>query len=286
MPPLTSNSSGPVLSSKERQPAHACPASASGRRRAGVDDDGGGAALQAHVARRGHRRGGLARLALIGQHHGERLAFAGVHAVEARQLTVAHAQPAQHRQHAVDGGDQGRVRLEAAGAEALPQRQHVEQQGDQRLGVATGVAAVSQDLALQLPNEVLLGDAEPALVARDAQARLHQSDQRHEPRAPVRRVAPGSGEIAGLVLQAQHDRRIASPVRPIEQESRVRQPGDHPPAYDIRRPGVRTVAARAGKPLPHQALRQRLVLRRAGRRKVAQPAEAVEFPCPAGARRR
>ena len=67
-----------------------------------------------------------------------------------REVAVAVPEEAQHRHHAVDrvverggGGDVAR-------REGLAQRQQIEQQLDQRAGIAADVAAVGQDLAVEL----------------------------------------------------------------------------------------------------------------------------------------
>ena len=68
------------------------------------------------------------------------------HAVEMREGAVAVAEEAHHRHHAVDGVVELRRRRDVARLEGLPQRQEIEQQLDQRAGIAADVAAVGQDL--------------------------------------------------------------------------------------------------------------------------------------------
>ena len=67
-----------------------------------------------------------------------------------REIAVAVAEEAQHRHHAVDGVVERGGGAHVARREGLAQRQQIEQQFDQRAGIAADMAAVGQDLPLEL----------------------------------------------------------------------------------------------------------------------------------------
>ena len=173
-PALTSNRSLPVLISNDRLPAQALPATS----RSG----GAPASMTITVAPRAMRRypdgGAVAgddrRAVVVGQRGGQRITLREADAVEPRRQAVAQQQRAQHRCHARDGRRQRRFRLDAARAEALPQRQQIEHQLDEGRRVAADVAAVGEDLALQLGRQRRHRVVELAIAAGDAQIGLHQ----------------------------------------------------------------------------------------------------------------
>ena len=101
------------------------------RRGAGIDEDDGPAALQARIAGADGHLGRGRPSQVVGQHGGERVALGGAHAVEAGERAVAEAQVAQHRRHAGDRREQGRVGRLCARGKALAQGQQVEQQLDE-----------------------------------------------------------------------------------------------------------------------------------------------------------
>ena len=135
-------------SSNDRQPAWASWLTAIGGARPVSISTRVPAALDPLVA--GMRRVGERRAArvVIGQDGGEQVGRRRAHAVEQRESAVAVPEEAQHRHHAVDGVEQRRRRRDVARGERLPQRQQVDQQLDQRAGIAADVSAVGQDLPL------------------------------------------------------------------------------------------------------------------------------------------
>ena len=72
-----------------------------------------------------------------------------------REIAVAMPEETHHRHHPVDGVVELRRRRDVARGKGVAQRQQIEQQLDQRAGVAADVAAVRQDLALQLVDQLL-----------------------------------------------------------------------------------------------------------------------------------
>ena len=124
---------------------------------------------------------------VIGEHGGEQVDRRRPHAVELREIAVAVAEEAQHRHHAVDGVVERLRRLQMAGGEQLPQRQQVDQQFDQRAGIAADMAAVGQDLAAQFLDQPARIDAQTAGLPLHAQRRVIERDHRLQPRQSVTR---------------------------------------------------------------------------------------------------
>ena len=126
------------------------------RRAAGIHQDDGAGGFDALIA--GMRRVGDRRAAgvVIGEDGGEQVGRRRPHAVEQREIAVAMPEEAQHRHHAVDGVEQRRRRRDVARREHLAQRQEIEQQLDQRARIAADMAAVGQDLPLELVGSRLV----------------------------------------------------------------------------------------------------------------------------------
>ncbi len=250
------------------------------RRRPGVGEHDRGGALQPHVPA-AHRHDGVCRPAfVVGKDGGKRAALARTHAVETRRHAVAEAKVAQHRRHPPDGREQRGVRRLGARGVASAQRQQVEQQLHENPWIAADVAAVGRDLALQLRRQELLRLRQAAIVAVDAQMGVNEADQGDETRAAVGRILPGGGEIRDLIGQAAHDGGVALGLRAIEQQGRVRQPGEDAAAHDLRLPGELRRAVAALDPFADELAGDPPVL--AGRRpvEVPEPAEAVQLACP------
>ncbi len=75
------------------------------------------------------------------------------HAVEMAERGIAVAQQPKRGQHPVDGAQQRLRRIDAAAEEALAQGQQVEQQLHGEARIAGAVAAVGQDLPIELAHE-------------------------------------------------------------------------------------------------------------------------------------
>ena len=147
------------------------------------------------------------------------------------------------------------------------------------------MAAVDQDLPLQLLGERLVVGGGRALLLGSAQARQVQRRQRRQPRHPIRRVLVVAAEIADLLGQARHHRVVERPVRAIQHDRGVGEPGDDAPGHDLRPPGEGGDAAVEGDPVAHQGagvLARDLV---AGGSQMPEPAEAVQRAFPLARRR-
>ena len=120
------------------------------RRAAGIHQDQRARALQALVTGMGRVRERRAAGVVVGENGGDEIGRSRTHAIEEREVAVAVPEEAQHRHHAIDGIEQRWRRHEIAGGERGPQRQEVNQQLDERTGIAADMAAVGQDLTRQL----------------------------------------------------------------------------------------------------------------------------------------
>ena len=189
---------------------------------------------------------------------------------------------AQHRRHPADGGQERRVGRLSARGKALAQGKQIEQQLDEDGGVAAEMPAVGQNLAFQLGCQQLLRLRELPVVAGDAQVGVDEADQGQEPGIAVGRVAPGGGEVGDLVGEAAHDGGVALVVGAIEQQARVRQPGDDAAANDLGRPGVRALPPAAPDPFADEQLRHGPGIGGLRGLEMAQPAEAVQSARPSG----
>ena len=189
-------------------------------------------------------------------------------AVEQRQPAVAMAEEAQHRRHAVDGGDQlGR----RAALGRRQRRAHVEQMaqhGELQMRRALGHDAVMHDVALHEPRQPRQRLLEALLVALAvAQEGQVGEDQRLQRRH--RLVADQAGARRALEMRALAGEREArggrrSPDRPPSTASRsggstrrCARPGRRAARWratsairdwSSRRPGGRRAGRRAGSP--------------------------------------
>ena len=98
------------------------------------------------------------------------------HAVEMRQRAVAVAEQPHHRQHPVDGVQQGLGRVDLAAGEHLAQRQQIEQQVHQHARIAAGMPAIGEDLAIQFAGEKPGRAAQRLLEPLAAKARIAERD--------------------------------------------------------------------------------------------------------------
>ena len=97
------------------------------------------------------------------------------HAVEMGERAVAVAEQAHHGQHAVDGAQQRLGGVDLAAGEHLAKRQEVEQQFHHEARVAAGMAAIGQDLPVELagqqpacPAQVII----PRVATKEAKLKL------------------------------------------------------------------------------------------------------------------
>ena len=162
---------GPDDNSNDRQPAWASWLTFGGGGGAGIHDHRHRAGIEPLKAGMRHVRHRRAVGVVIGEQRRQQIGRRAAHAVEQRKAAVAVAEEAQHRHHAVDRVQQRRRRRDVAGGEGLPQRQQVDQQFDQRAGIARDVPAVGKDLPLQFVGQLARGGADvPAWLARQSEA--------------------------------------------------------------------------------------------------------------------
>ena len=192
-PQFTTIRSGPLENSKDRQPACACAESVEGRRGAGVhqhDRCAGGDPLVAGM-RRVVDRASRARRHRPGSWPRGRSGRAGP--VELREVAVAVPEEAQHRRHAVDRGDERLRRLRGCAPHRPAGAGSGRSSRSTSIGrIAADMAAIGQDLPVELLAERQRGRALQPRLAGEAQARI--GERRRRPRAaarpPARRRPP------------------------------------------------------------------------------------------------
>ena len=201
-------------------------ADADRRRAAGVHQQHHLAELDALVA--GVRRVGQRRAArvVIGEDGRHQVGQRRPHAVEMREGAVAVPEEAHHRHHAVDGVVELRRRRDVARLERLPQRQEIEQQLDQRAGIAADVAAVGQDLPFDLGDELLDRAAHVPRLPGHAERRVGERDQRLHPRHAVARLDGGVAQVADLANEAAQEAAVKLLVGVVQDQRRMAEPGD------------------------------------------------------------
>ena len=122
-----------------------------GRGRASVYYREGSIRHHALIAGLRRAEGGIARRLV----HEDRRQFAwrrGVHAVEQSERAVAMLQQTQHGDHTLNGAKQRLRRVHAARRIELPQRQEIQQQLQNRLGVSPDMTAIAQNLGAPVPE--------------------------------------------------------------------------------------------------------------------------------------
>ena len=225
-PALTMKLWRPDDISNDRQPACARPETSAWRRQAGVGDHRGAAHRQPLVAR---MRGVQQRRAdgvVMAQDRGDAVVDRRAHAVEAGEAAVLMAEEAQRRQHPLDRADQRRRRLLGLVGIGLAKRQQVGQQFQNRHRVARDVAAVRQDLPLDLVGKVAGGGAQRRRRDRQRQRREGQRDAGAQLLLAVRHLWRHRAEEADLHRQRPQEGAVERELGALQHDRRMLQPGD------------------------------------------------------------
>ena len=191
----------------------------------------------------------------------------------------------QHRHHAIDGVEQRRRRRHVAGGERLLERQEIEQELDQSRGIAADVAAVRQDLPLQLLHQPPAHRLEHAGLAGDAQRRIGQRGHGLQPRQPVARARKRAAQITDLAREVANEAPIECGLGFLQHQRRLRQPRDDAPRHDLRPPRQRIPGPLQRDPLRHQRAGVRPGDAGIGGAQMPQPAEAEQHVRPFVGRR-
>ena len=117
---------------------------------AGIHDDDRAGGFEPLIAGMRGVRDRRAACIIVGQDGGEQIGRRRTHAVEQGKMTVAVAEESQHRHHPIHGIEQRRRGQRVARREDLPQRQQVDQNLDQRTRIAADMAAIGQNLPVEL----------------------------------------------------------------------------------------------------------------------------------------
>ena len=247
----------------------------SGGRLAGIDDDHGprrGEALEAAV---GRPRQGTARRAGLGEDGVDLGRIARTAPIDLDQTAITQAQRPQHRCHAVDGVLHGRRHIGMVGDEAAADADQGPENGEVKHRTALDVAAVGENLALDLAFEENQGAAQPAGPARQIEGAVDQAPGDGE---GARVSLAGAGDPAqvtsllGQGLQAgSRERRLAT----VAQERMRREPRTEPLAEDVGPPGRQSPATVLDDPGGDKIARRFLCRRRSDCPEIGQPGKFV-----------
>ena len=145
------------------------------------------------------------------------------HAVEQGQRAVAMAQKSQHGDHAVDGVEERLRHRLVARRECVAQWQNVEQEIDQRLGIAPDMAAVGEDLAGHLLRQRVRGALQGRLAEVGAERKFRQRDPGEQTLLPGG-VAGAARERRRIPGQPPHERAVKVGVRAGQHEGSLAEP--------------------------------------------------------------
>ena len=213
---------------------------------------------------------------VVGEHGREPIARRRTHAVEMREHAVAVAKEPQHRHHAVDRVVEGRGRRHVARREGLAQRQEVEQQLDQRAGVAADMTTVGKDLALQFVGEMPRYRFQQAFLARHAQRGHGERDDALQARQTIACGCGGAAQVAHVPGEAAQEATVELRLAVVQEERRLAQPGHDAARHDVGPPGDGIDRALQHDPFVDQSARIGPRDAGLGGAQVTQPAEAEQ----------
>jgi hypothetical protein len=159
------------------------------------------------------------------------------HAVEMRQRAVPMPEQAEHRQHAIDGADERLRGLKAAARLDLPKRQEIEQEIHEHARVAAGMAAVREDLTIELADEVSGRPTEKTAEALAAQARIAERDGSNEPSVGRRSGMHVAVEVADHAPKSAHQAAIELSIGTVEEERGLGKESEKTTSGDWSLPG-------------------------------------------------
>ena len=170
----------------------------------------------------------------------------------------------------------GSGRRNVARGKCLTQRQQVEQQFDQRAGIAARVPAIGKNLPFEVGNQMTGRARQMTHLPGDAECRIGQRGMRLQSRHAIWRVLGGAAQKLHLLVQAAQKAPIKLRIRFIENERRLRQPRHDPPRQDFRLPGLRIPRTLQADPFIDQGAGVGARDSGVGSAQVAQPAEAEQ----------
>jgi hypothetical protein len=154
------------------------------------------------------------------------------HPVERGQPTVAMQEEAQARHHALQRAIEAGRHLDAGLVEHGANGKQVEQDVEQDLRTARAVAAVGQDLVLQLRRQPRRGERPLGVEAGQGEAGIGQRDGAGEPRAMVGLANELARQGARFGRGGGHEALVEIGRGAMQQELRVAHPGGQAPAGD------------------------------------------------------
>ncbi len=147
------------------------------------------------------------------------------------------------------------------------------------------MAAVAQDLTIELVAEKTLHAPELLVVTGDTEIGEHQRGERQQPVVARRRVMPGRGEMLDLQPEAVGRYLVGSWRRAFEDEAGVGDPGHNAARDDGVLIGTRKCRSAAGEPIGDELAGHAMGCIAVCRAQITQPAKAVEFARPRRRRR-
>ena len=143
------------------------------------------------------------------------------------------------------------------------------------------MAAVDEDLQLDLASEALGARALEALGTGRAKAELRQSDHAQQPRVASQALFQLALEVKPGGRQGFHETTVEGAVAALEDDRRLGQPGEHAPRRDLGVPSRTSRGTRGHfEKFIDEHPRLRFHAGTIGGAQVTQPAESVELPRP------
>lgn len=194
------------------------------RRRADVQDQNHGPMLEADIVRLRHGRWRRFGRGIVGNNGGQRIRFRAAHAVEARERAVPETHGLEEGDHAIDGFYERARRVASTRDVALAQRHEIEQDLDRNAGISADVAAVAQDLALELVAEEALHAPQLPIVAGNAKVGEHERGQGKEAIIARGRIPPGCRKELDLLAEAVRRRLVGAGGYAFEDKASMTDP--------------------------------------------------------------
>lgn len=191
------------------------------------------------------------------------------------------AEEAQRRQHALDRADQSIRRRFGLVGVGLAQRQQVGQKLQNGNRVARDVAAIGQDLPVQLLGEVAGGAAQHGRRRGQGECCKGERDARAQLLLAVGHFVGHGAQIADLQRQRLQVAAVEGKLGTLQHHRGMLQPGDDAARGDRRLPGdAGNAAAIGGNPVADQRTGIGGGKLGAGGAHVAQPAKAMQRALP------
>ena len=212
----------------------------------------------------------------LGQDHVDDAFVFLVAVVEQRQAPITVAETPEHGRHAVDGALQLARDLDAGRPQASADIHQMTQDGELKRGVALGMAAVGENLAVDLPVQQPQAGLEAVFETGQADAAVHQPLD-GEKQAPIAACRGGHpSQVTCLAGRRSQDLPMKVRAPGALQEISVNEPVGEAFSEGVGAPGAGRPAPMGLQPGLGQGVRPSCRLRRSQDGEVAEPGEAVQ----------